>query len=107
MSRLLEPIAPHRHAETNYLEKVPSKSWVSVDPRSLNTDHLRYTVSDSHRVYGRGQRRNANATDYEGHVPEGHERENLDLLEMMRNHTNGRTTKSSGHVLRSHNRKIN
>ena len=104
MSKLLEPIAVSRPKD-DYLSQVNREDWVTVDPNGGRTDHdqLKYTLNESYRAPEPKPISNTNSSlgMLQEEMPADYERENLDIIEILRRHNNRSTGQSSGPCLRS------
>ena len=110
MSRLLEPIALSRRKD-DYLTSVDNEGWVTVDPKN---DKHKYQIRGDHKVphsvlvtqTSSNKRLQAPVIETE-EMPVAHERENPDIIELLRKFTNRPTAESSGPSLRFMKRSTN
>ena len=102
---MLEPITLKRR-KVDYLAAIETEGWVTVNPRS---HAQRYQLKDEYRAAGYNsttiikagvvQTAAIPANEAEP-LPVGHERENPDVLELLRKFSNRPTAESSGPSLR-------
>ena len=98
MSRLLEPITLQRQRD-DYLARIDGDDWVSVKPPgNSNTQGPKYQINPHFRQEEAPFKK---TVDLE--LPVGHESENLEVLAILKSHSNRATAESSGPTLRSLN----
>lgn len=98
MSKLLQPIAVQRQ-KIDYLERVDGDTWFTVDTQygkqNQGNGDVRYTLNQRHIAPQQPRQAlvAANGLVFQNEeMPVQYERENLDILELLRNHTNRSTS---------------